>query len=93
MARKSTSELHELLTLLRRIVVMGVAVYGLAREMPYMTLAFRLVILWAVLYMACGVLDLVFRRLSYNAMVKQANDLGSDTASTNVPVMSGTKTN
>jgi hypothetical protein len=91
MARKQKSELHELLTLLRRIVVMGVAVYGLAREMPYPTLGLRLAILWAVLYVTSGIMDIVLRKLSYHAMVKQANDLESETS--NVPAVSGAKTN
>jgi hypothetical protein len=69
MARKSVSELYELLKLLRRIVVLAVAAYGLAIEMPYVTLAVRLTILWAVLYIGSGLMDVVFRKLSYNAML------------------------
>jgi hypothetical protein len=69
MARKSVSELNELLKLLRRIVVLAVAAYGLAIEMPYVTLAVRLAILWAVLYIGSGLMDVVFRKLSYSAML------------------------
>lgn len=65
----------ELLKLLRRIVILSVAVYGLARGMPYLTLLFRLVALWAVLYICSGIVDVVFRHLAYRAMLKQQIDL------------------
>jgi hypothetical protein len=67
MPRKPTSDLEELLKLLRRIVVLAVGAYGLAREMPYITLAARLAALWAILYVGSGLIDVVFRRLSYQA--------------------------
>jgi hypothetical protein len=65
-----TSDLHELLKLLRRIVVLAVAAYGLARGMPYVTLAVRLAILWAVLYVSSGLIDVMIRRLSYRAALR-----------------------
>lgn len=66
--RTAHTELHRTLTLLRRIVILSVAIYGLLREMPYTTLAVRLAILWAVLSIASGLLDLVLRRLTYRAL-------------------------
>jgi hypothetical protein len=70
MPRTPTSDLEELLKLLRRILVLAVGAYGLAREMPYITLAARLAILWAILYVSCGLIDVVFRRLSFNAQMR-----------------------
>jgi hypothetical protein len=67
MAKKTSSELLELFKLLRRIIVLGMAAYGLARGMPYIPLAIRLAILWAVLYICSGLMDVVYRRLSYRA--------------------------
>jgi len=67
MAKKTSSELLELFKLVRRIIVLGVAAYGLARGMPYVPLAIRLAILWAVLYICSGIMDVVFRRLSFRA--------------------------
>jgi hypothetical protein len=80
MARKQASEIAEVLTLLRRIVVLAVAAYGLAREMPYTTLLVRLTILWAVLYVCCGVLDVLIRRFSYrNYLAQQQAAQGQST--------------
>jgi len=77
MAPKSTSQLMELLKLLRRITVLGVAAYGLARGMPYLTLVFRLVALYAVLYICSGIVDVVFRRLHYRAALRMQNEAQS----------------
>jgi hypothetical protein len=76
--KQPASELHELLKLLRRIVVLAVAVYGLARNMPYVTLAVRLAVLWAVLYMSSGMIDLVIRRLSYRAALRAGAAMPSE---------------
>jgi len=71
MAKKQPpSSLHELLKLLRRIIVLAVAAYGLARGMPYPSLAIRLAILWAVLYVSSGLIDAVIRNLSYRAALR-----------------------
>jgi hypothetical protein len=71
MAKKQpTSNLHELLKLLRRIVVLAVAAYGLSRGMPYFSLAVRLAILWAVLYVSSGLIDLVIRSMSYRSALR-----------------------
>jgi hypothetical protein len=67
MAKKTSSELLELFKLLRRIIVLAVAAYGLARGMPYVPLAVRLAILWAVLYICSGLMDVVYRRLHFRA--------------------------
>ncbi|HEY3295764.1 MAG TPA: hypothetical protein VGL38_10015 [bacterium] len=92
MPRAATSDLFELLKLLRRIVVLGVAAYGLAREMPYTTLAVRLAALWAVLYISSGLVDIVFRRLSYQAaQSEEQKDEQADApnpSGANLPVMS-----
>ena len=64
MARQPESDLVQLLKLLRRIVVLAVAAYGLARGMPYVPLLIRVAVLWGVLYICSGVIDVVFRRLS-----------------------------
>ena len=77
MASKPTSQLVELLKLLRRIIVLGVAAYGLARGMPYLTLLFRLAVLYAVLYICSGIVDAVFRRLQYHAALRQQADVQS----------------
>jgi hypothetical protein len=72
MARRPKSELEELLKLLRRILVLAVAAYGLARGMPFPVLAVRLAILWAVLYVGSGLMDVVYRRLHYHSTTKPA---------------------
>lgn len=68
MAKTPKSELMQLLTLLRRILVLSVAVWGLARGVPFDTLALRLVGLWAMLYICSGIIDVVYRRLSYRTL-------------------------
>jgi len=68
MAKTPKSELMQLLTLLRRILVLSVAVWGLARGVPFDTLALRLVGLWAMLYICSGLIDVVYRRLSYRTL-------------------------
>jgi hypothetical protein len=79
MSRKQpTSDWHELLKLLRRIILLAAAAYGLARNMPYLTLAVRLALLWAVLYMSSGMIDLVVRRLSYRAALRQRSAVPSE---------------
>jgi hypothetical protein len=84
MAAKATSELVVLLTLLRRIIVMGVAAFGLMRGMPYLPLLARLAILWGVLYICSGMIDVIFRRLSYRAMLRDQMQQGTSTASSSV---------
>ena len=84
--KQPTSDLHELLKLLRRIVVLAVAAYGLARGMPYAALAMRLALLWAVLYVSSGVIDLVVRRLSYRVALRTGMVIPSE-QSENMPVM------
>ena len=89
MPRKSSSDLNELLKLLRRIVVLGVAAYGLAVEMPYVTLAVRLAVLWAILYVSSGLVDVVFRRLSFRAaVIEEENRLNRSAAGGNLPAVS-----
>ena len=68
--KQPTSDLHELLKLLRRIVVLAVAAYGLARGMPYVALVVRLALLWAVFYVSSGLIDAMIRRLSYRAALR-----------------------
>jgi hypothetical protein len=71
MAKKQPqSDLYELLKLLRRIIVLAIAAYGLMRGMPYVTLAVRLAILWAILYVSSGLVDVVFRHLNYRSMLR-----------------------
>jgi hypothetical protein len=67
MAKRESSELRELLILLRRIVVLGVAAYGLWREMPYLSLLIRVAVLWGVLYLSGEIVEVVFRYLSNHA--------------------------
>jgi hypothetical protein len=81
MARHTTTPLNNLLTLLRRIVVLSVAAWGLLCEMPYTTLAIRLAVLWAVLYISGGILDLVLRRLTYHALTQTSDTDASSGAS------------
>jgi len=89
MPRTPTSDLMELLKLLRRIIVLAVGAYGLLREMPYLTLAARLMILWAVLYVSSGLIDVVFRRLSYRAAIMSAESAPiKNESGTNLPVVS-----
>ena len=88
MPRTPTSDLEELLKLLRRILVLAVAAYGLARDMPYATLAFRLAILWAILYVSSGLIDVIFRRLSYNSAVHGGISAGpSNDSGSNLPAV------
>lgn len=71
MAKKQPqSDLYELLKLLRRIIVLAVAAYGLMRGMPYVALVVRLAILWAILYVSSGLVDVVFRHLSYRSALR-----------------------
>jgi hypothetical protein len=67
MAKKKSSDLRELLVLIRRIIVLAVAAFGLWREMPYETLAIRVAILWAVISLASESLEVLFRYLSNRA--------------------------
>ena len=57
-----------MLTLVRRIIVLTIAAYGLAREWPYDAVVFRTLSLWAVLYLCSLAIELVFQHLSYQAM-------------------------
>jgi len=89
MSRTPTPDLNELLKLLRRILVLAVAALGLAREMPYATLAVRLAILWAILYVSSGLVDVVFRRLSLRAaIIEHENNLVKNAANSNLPAVS-----
>jgi hypothetical protein len=67
MAKKQSSELKALLILLRRIIVLSFAAFGLWREMPYETLLVRAAILWAILYLSSETVEVVFRYLSNQA--------------------------
>lgn len=75
MAKKQppNSDLMELLKLLRRIFVLAVAAYGLVKGMPYPALGLRLAILWAILYVSSGLIDVAFRYLSYRAALHAAS--------------------
>jgi hypothetical protein len=89
MPRTPVSDLTELLKLLRRIVVLAIAAYGLAREMPYAVLAVRVAILWAVLYVSSGLVDVVFRRLSYQAATSSGEEISAKNGqNTNLPAVS-----
>ena len=77
MAKTPKSELMELMKLLRRILVLSVAVWGLARGLPFDTLALRLLGLWAMLYICSGFVDVIYRRLSYRAMFYAAGSAGA----------------
>jgi hypothetical protein len=68
MARKVTSDFNQLLTTLRRIIVLGVAAFGLARGWPYESVALRGAILWAVLYFLSMMVELLFQYLGNAAM-------------------------
>ncbi len=65
---KRRSQFNEMLTLIRRIIVLIVAAVGLVREWPYEIVALRAVGLWAVLYICSLSLELVFQHLSYQAL-------------------------
>jgi len=81
----------ELLKLLRRIIVLAVAAFGLARGMPYPALAFRLALLWAVLYISSGLVDVAFRYLSYHAARRQDDEAAPDKKGSNLPVPAGNR--
>lgn len=84
-----SSDLNELLKLLRRIIVLAVAAYGLVREMPYTALAVRLAVLWAILYVSSGLVDVVFRHLTYRAaMHQQENASPQNSPGTKLPAVS-----
>ncbi|MDD5088169.1 MAG: hypothetical protein PHI18_05160 [bacterium] len=82
MAKTPKSELMQLMTLLRRILVLSVAVWGLARGLPFDTLALRLVGLWAMLYICSGVVDVIFRRMSYRTVSDSAASAGAPASAT-----------
>jgi hypothetical protein len=94
MARPKTpqSDLNELLKLLRRIVVLAVAAFSLAKGMPYLPLLLRLAILWAVLYIASGIVDVVFRRLYHRAMIRMAEQNAADDEKTSAVTVPSTET-
>ena len=70
---KQKSQFNEMLTLIRRIIVLAVAAVGLVREWPYEVVVFRAVGLWAVLYICSLILELVFQHLSYQALKSEQN--------------------
>lgn len=65
--RVKKSALNDLLRTLRRLGLCVLAAYGLYRQMPYEVLGLRLAMLWAVLYVASGLTELLFQYLSYRA--------------------------
>ncbi len=67
MATKRKSAFAEMLTTMRRIVVLSVAAHGLWNETPYDSLLIRLAVLWAVMYLACKATELLFQFLAYQA--------------------------
>lgn len=85
MAKKRQSELAELLTLLRRIVVLAVAAWGLAREFSLDALAGRLVLLWAVLYVISGFTEVLFQFLAQKAHVRHEADSRSMVSTATTP--------
>jgi hypothetical protein len=81
MAKAERSELKQLLTLIRRIVVLSMTAFGLWRETAYTVLAVRMVILWAVLYLSSEFVETVFRYLSSRAETVVVNERADKTRS------------
>jgi hypothetical protein len=77
---KRKSELRELLILIRRIIVLSVAAFGLWREMPYEALAVRVAILWGILYLATESVEVLFRFLSSRANTVVIHEKKSDSS-------------
>lgn len=73
MAKRATSEFHELLKLLRRIVVLGLAAWGLVQNVSYGALAFRLCVLWAVLYLASGLIEVMLQYFNKQSRLKKTS--------------------
>jgi len=67
MAKKAKSDFNQMLTLIRRIIVLTIAAIGLVREWPYETVALRSAVLWAVLYISSLAIELLFQHLSFSA--------------------------
>ena len=68
MAKKYKSQFNQMLTLVRRIIVLTIAAIGLAKEWPYDAVVVRTLGLWAVLYICSLSIELVLQHLSYQAM-------------------------
>jgi hypothetical protein len=74
MAKQPKSDFNQLLTLVRRIIVLVIAAVGLARDWPYEAVAFRAAGLWAVLYICSLGIELMFQYLSFSALQRDARD-------------------
>ena len=65
--KAAPSELKKFLELIKRILVLSVAAYGLWFEMPYETLLIRLAILWGILSLSTNLIEVLFQYLSMKA--------------------------
>ena len=69
MAKAQPSELRKLLQLIRRIITLSVAAYGLWIEMPYETLLIRTAVLWGILSISTGLIEIAFQYFSMKAKI------------------------
>ena len=67
MAKAAPSELQKILQAFRRITVLSVAAYGLWTEMPLEALMIRVAILWGILSIGTGLIEVLFQYLSMRA--------------------------
>jgi len=62
-----SSKLHQVLKTVRMLAVLVGAAVGIALESPWHVLAFRLVLLWAALYLTFGLFEVLLQFLSARA--------------------------
>jgi hypothetical protein len=67
MPSDNPSKLHQILKTVRMLAVLVGAAVGLALESPWHVLAFRLVLLWAALYLTFGLFEVLVQFLSARA--------------------------
>lgn len=82
---KHKSALHDILSSVKGIIICSVAALGLFREMPYPTLLFRLMCLWAILSLSTLLIETLFQYLSYRAQAIAVENSNAATGSAILP--------
>jgi hypothetical protein len=77
MPRTKPSGLHQLLKTIRLLAICIAAAVGLALGSPWHVLVIRLVLLWAALYLAFDVFEIIVQFLSAKATAKIIQSAGS----------------
>jgi hypothetical protein len=77
MARTKPSGLHQLLKTIRLLLICVAAAAGLALGSPWRVLLVRLLLLWAALYLAFNLFEIIVQFLSAKATTKVIRPAGS----------------